>query len=126
MSFVHTAQENWGADLPDWLLRLAEEADATSQNKAAKKIGYTGSALSSLFRRRYNADTRAIEEQVRGVLMKATVSCPILGEIGSHDCRSWREKAKRFSSHNSLSVQMFRACTRCPLNKGGDHARTEG
>lgn len=125
MSFVDIAEEHWGEALPDWVRRLAEEADATSQNRAAKRIGYTGGALSSLFRNTYKANTKGIEEQVRGHLMKATLTCPELGEIGPHICRDWRNRAKHFSSHSGLTVRMFRACKRCPLNKGGENAGTE-
>jgi len=120
MSFVETATAHWGRDLPDWVRRLAEEADATSQNRAARRIGYTAGALSGVFRNSYGASMAGIEEQVRGVLMKKTVTCPVMGEIGTHDCRAWRQRARAFSSHNALSVQMFRACKRCPLNKGGE------
>lgn len=120
MSFVETAKEHWGDELPDWVRRLAEEADATSQNRVARRVGYTAGALSSVFRCRYGASMAGIEEQVRGVLMKKTVTCPVLGEIGAHDCRAWRGRARSFSSHNALSVRMFRACKACPMNKGGE------
>lgn len=112
--FVQTACDSWGGAPPDWVLRLAEEADRTSQNRAAQTIGYTAAVVHGVLRNSYGGSTALVEERVRGALMNATVPCPALGHIGTHICRNWRDRAKRFSSHNALSVQMYRACQRCP------------
>ncbi|KAF0674343.1 hypothetical protein PMES_03377, partial [Profundibacterium mesophilum KAUST100406-0324] len=41
--------------------------------------------------------------------------CPALGTIPSNECRQWRRKADRFQGTNTLRVQMFKACNRCPI-----------
>jgi len=112
--FVEKAVTSWDGTPPDWVRRLAEEADATSQNRAAKRIGYSGGVVHGVLGRSYKGSYELVEERVRGSLMQAVVACPALGEIGTHVCRDWRDRAKRFSSHNALSVRMYRACRRCP------------
>ena len=112
--YVAAAREAWGSELPDWVLCLAEEASRTSQNRAAKRIGYTAAVVHGVLRNSYGGSTALVEERVRGALMSATVPCPALGDIGTHICRDWRDRARKFSSHNTLAVRMFRACRSCP------------
>lgn len=102
---------------PDWIEALAQECDRTSQNKAAARLGYTPGAISAVLRGKYGASTGSIEQTVRGALMAETLDCPALGEIGKQTCLKWRRKSRVFSNANSLSVTMYRACTRCPLNQ---------
>lgn len=117
MSYVETAREHWGPDLPDWVEALAAEADATSQNQAAKRVGYSGAAISGVFRRTYpNMDN--IETSVRGVLLAETVMCPARGEMDKKTCLDWRQRG--FSNTNTLAIQMFRACNICPRNTRKD------
>jgi hypothetical protein len=104
---------------PDWIEALARECDRTSQNKTAALLGYTAGAISAVLRAKYGASTDAIEQTVRGALVSETVTCPALGEIGKQCCLKWRRKARVFSNANSLSVTMYRACTRCPLHQEG-------
>lgn len=108
------ARAAWGGAPPDWVLRMAEACEATSQAKVARKLGYSDSVVSAVLRRKYAGRMDLVEEQVRGHLMAAVVDCPQLGRIGTPVCRDWRDKAGSFSGHNALRVAMFRACTRCP------------
>lgn len=113
---VEKAQECWGKALPDWVAALAQEADATSQNKAAKRIGRTGSLVSQVISNKYEAALDRVEESVRGVLMAAVVDCPGEGEPISTDvCQSWRKKARRHAGNNPQRVEMFHACRGCPI-----------
>jgi len=117
---LEKARAAWGGDMPDWVQRLAEEADRTSQNKVAKKLGYTASLISQIINNRYGAGTEIFEQVVRGRLMAETVECPGLRDDITKDvCLSWRDKARDYSGHNALRVQMFRACRRCPRFTGG-------
>lgn len=116
-SAVEIARVAWGADLPDWVLRLAQERDRTSQNRVAGRIGYSSAAVSNVIANKYNAPTGMIEERVRGVLMAQVMDCPALGEMPVHMCREWRKKSRKFASGNRQRVMMFRACMRCPVNK---------
>lgn len=116
MSAIETAREAWGAELPDWVEVLALECDRTSQNKAAQRIGYAAAAVSTILRRKYGARTDAIEDTVRGCLMRETLACPALGDIGRDECRKWRRKAGAFQNVNSKHVMMYRACNHCPIH----------
>ncbi|WPY94702.1 hypothetical protein T8T21_00825 [Limimaricola variabilis] len=116
--FVQTARSAWGADLPDWVLELAQECARTSQSRTAARLGRSGSLVSAVLRRKYEGNMAAVEELVRGALMRAVVDCPALGELPTNECQLWRKRSRAFSGHNALRVRMYRACTRCPLNKG--------
>lgn len=115
---VAIARGAWGLAIPDWVLRLATECLATSQSAVAKRLSRSASLISNVLHAKYPGDMATVEDLVRGALMKATLQCPVLGELPTHVCRGWRDKAKHFSGHNALRVTMFRACTRCPRHTG--------
>ncbi|AUC54266.1 hypothetical protein CDO87_14250 [Sagittula sp. P11] len=117
MSAVDKSKAAWGADLPEWVLALAEECDRTSQNKTATRIGRSPSLVSFVLAKKYTGDLRAVEDLVRALLMSDSVVCPCLGEIKRQECRTWRAAARDFRNVNTLYVQMFRACNRCPIFK---------
>lgn len=110
------ARAAWGEAIPDWVAVLAAECDRTSANQVARRMKRSASLVSTVLRNKYPADLEAIEEVVRGVFMRAEVICPALGTIPANVCRDWR--GTPFSNVNSLRVQMFRACARCPRNTG--------
>lgn len=114
---LSTAREAWGADLPDWVERLAEACVASSQAKVAEEIGRSGAVVSQVLRRKYPGSMPAIEELVRGALMGDVVECPALGLLPTHECQGWRRRARVFAGHNALRVQMYRACVQCPRNR---------
>jgi hypothetical protein len=119
---VAAAREAWGAELPDWVLALAEACEASSQAKVAARLGRSAALVSCVLRRRYEGSYPAVEELVRGVFLRAVVACPALGDLPTHECAAWRRRAREFSGHNALRVRMYRACSRCPRNRtgGGD------
>jgi len=114
---LEIARQAWGEPLPDWIDVLARECAATSQNRVARRLGRSASLVSTVLRGSYRGDMAAVEERVRGVLMRSTVACPALGEIPAHVCQDWQGQARRFSGVNALRVQMFRACRACPRMK---------
>lgn len=117
---IQTAEAAWGAQMPDWVRALALACEASSQAKVAKVLKRSGAVVSQVLRNCYPADTRTIEELVRGALMGATVDCPALQLIERHVCVEWRGRARAaaFSGTSTLNVQMFRACNRCPRFTG--------
>ncbi|MBP0483966.1 hypothetical protein [Sagittula salina] len=117
MSALEKARSAWGEDMPNWVRALAEECDRSSQNKAADRIGRSPSLVSNVLAAKYAGDMAAVEDLVRGILLSETLACPALGEIGKKDCRDWRTKAREFRNVNTLYVQMFRACNRCPRHR---------
>ncbi|WP_425072556.1 hypothetical protein [Sagittula sp. S175] len=118
MSMIEKARAAWGEGMPNWVRVLAEECDRTSQNKAAARIGRSASLVSTVLAGTYQGNMATVEDVVRGALLAETLSCPALGEIGKKDCRDWRSRSREFRNVNTLYVQMFRACNRCPRNKG--------
>lgn len=114
---VQIAREAWGAAMPDWVETLAQRCAASSQNKVAVQLNRSASLVSAVLRAKYQGDLAAVEDVVRGVFCGQIVECPQLGAIPSNDCQEWRRKSQHFSSVNSLRVDMYRACIRCPRNK---------
>lgn len=111
VDIVHAA---WGPDAPDWVLALAHACAQRSQNKVAEDIGRSASLVSNVLRRKYPGNMAAIEELVRGVFMETVIACPVLGELATDQCQTWRKRATRLQGHNTFRVQMYRACRRCP------------
>lgn len=119
MSAINKAVAAYDGAPPDWVMALAYECDRTSQNKAAARLKYSASAISHVLNNGYGAKTDGLEETVRGTLMAEVYACPVLGDIHTHVCRSWRAKAKNCSNRNSMDVMMYKACHRCPIHTGG-------
>lgn len=117
MNALEKAKDAWGPDLPDWVEALAVACMNTSQGKVAARLGRSTTTVSCVLRRQYEADHAMIEEVVRGVLMRALVTCPALGELPTNECQEWRKRSSRFTGHNALRVRMYRACSRCPVNR---------
>lgn len=111
---VSIAHASWGADIPDWVLKLADECAASSQNKVAVRLGRSAALVSNVLRNKYQGDMAAVEDMVRGRFMRAIVQCPALGETSTAVCRDWMAKAKTYSNENSERVRMGKHCRRCP------------
>lgn len=114
---ITIARDAWGEALPDWVLRLAEECAASSQNKVAGQMNRSASLVSAVLRAKYLGDMQAVEEIVRGLFFATTIRCPALGEISTATCRDWMRAAASFSNVNSERVRMYRACRTCPRMK---------
>lgn len=114
-SFALKAGLAWG-ETPDWVAELAAVADREGLKGAAKRIGYSPSAVSTVINARYPGDLPRVEEKVRGALMGAVVDCPALGEIGRDSCLDWQTKP--FAATSSIRAAVFRACRAgCPHSK---------
>lgn len=96
---------------PDWLQVLAEECDRTSQSTVARRLNVSPAAVSQLLKGTYSADTTRMEDRVRGELMRETVPCPVLGDLGKRQCLD--EQAKPYYA-NPLRSALFKACKSCP------------
>lgn len=118
------AQMMWGMNTPDWIMILAEACDRESQSAVARKIGYSGSAVSQVLSNSYQkGDIARFEQAVRGALMAATVRCPVMGELARNVCLSWQRKP--FATTNAHRVRMHQACrSGCPFSllKDGDRS----
>lgn len=114
------AQDAWPIEIPEWVLQLAKACDCSSQNKVAKKLGYTGAVVSQVLRNCYPGNMVNVQQRVEGILMGTTLNCPALGELPIHECQAWRQKSRHFSNANHQRVMMYRACNRCPNNARED------
>lgn len=108
-----TVAEHWDGEAPDWIVRLADLCDGSSQNAIAKALGYSAATISNVLRNRYPADMSGIEDAVAELVAGGAVECPALGPITTEDCAEWRGKAGVLSTSNPQRVQMRAACLKC-------------
>lgn len=106
------ARRCWGAQIPDWIVVLAERCDASSQGKVAGTLRISGAVVNQLLGNSYKGRVDAMEARVRGEFMKATVECPVLGEIKTSDCIS--NQTVKFRPTNDLRVRLRKTCPKCP------------
>lgn len=116
MSALDTAKQYWGEPLPDWIESLATEADLSSQNKIAIKIGKSPAAISQVLKKAYPGTIENIEAAVRANLMNGSHDCPIFGTILIRECLD--NQSRPFSnSGNPAKIRLFKACRNCKHNK---------
>lgn len=109
-------RDAWGDEAPEWIVGLADQCAASSQNKVAAKLGYSAAVVSMVLARRYGGDMEAVRQRYLGVYESAVVECPEMGRIPTHHCQDWRRKARALNASNTMRVRMFRACNRCPVH----------
>jgi len=116
VDFVAKVRAAWGADAPDWVVELAQEASRTSARLAAERIGYSPALLSHVFKNAYTGDMARVEAKVRGALMGLVVTCPILGDIGRDRCLD--EQKMPLTGASSIRTKIYYACRRgCPHSR---------
>lgn len=114
--FLKKARAAWGDAIPDWVVALAEEATRTTAVNAARRIGYSGGLLTGVFGKKYNGDMGRVEAKVRGALMSAVVTCPVVGEIGLDRCLD--EQKMGHTGASSIRAKLYRACRGgCPHSR---------
>ncbi|TXG98590.1 MAG: hypothetical protein E6R08_04075 [Nevskiaceae bacterium] len=114
LTCIEKARAAWGEELPDWVEALARACDAASQAQVATRIGKSKSTVSLVIAKQYNAGLSAIEQTVRGVLMLATVACPVVGDIALDQCHR-----NQRASGNGLERSLFGPkCPTCQHRRG--------
>lgn len=113
-SAMERARAAWAGAAPDWILRLAEACDATSQNRVAQDLEVSAAMISNVLRNQYGAPTTTLERKVRGRLMDVTVACPVLGAIGIDACFGHQSNARNPKGLNAFNARLLRACRACP------------
>lgn len=112
MSAIETAKQHWGENMPDWIEVLALEADKSSQNKIAQKIGKSSAAISHI----YPGTIENVEAAVRANLMNGSHECPVFGTILIRECLE--NQSRPFcGSGNPNKIRLFKACRNCKFNK---------
>lgn len=102
-----------------WFKALQAEAQKTSINKTARRIGYSPSVVSQVLSGVYEGNLDNVKSRVEGALMNHTVECPVSGEIKLDTCLD--NQALPFSTANPFRVQIYKACRRCPHSRIGEH-----
>ena len=116
--FVAKAVAAWGDAMPDWVGALAAEANRTSSQEAAVRIGYSPAVVSQILSNAYPGDVDRVAQKVRGALLGHRVICPVLGEIGKDICIE--QQGKPFSSSSSMRVRLYHACKTCPNRRSAE------
>lgn len=75
-SNLERAREAWGAEAPEWVLRLAHACDASSQAEVARRLELSKSAVSKLLARRYPAETERIARRILSMLAPVPKQAP--------------------------------------------------
>ncbi|MBF0273455.1 MAG: hypothetical protein HQL98_15510 [Magnetococcales bacterium] len=99
---------SWGATAPAWVLALAAECDRSSQVQAARRIGYSPSAVNCVLKKAYQGATHRIQQVVEDRLMQAEVACPFFGQLLRTRCQ------EILAGQGSTSVR--RSCRVCKNN----------
>lgn len=111
---VGAAEAAWGKAMPDWVRVLAQACARSSQSEVADALGRSDGAISQVLNNKYAADTKRIEERVRGLYLDGKVACPALGEIPTIKCQDWRDQSRTYEPGSPLRARMYRACHACP------------
>lgn len=115
-SAVEKATNAWGEDMPAWVRALAEACQSSTQKAVAKRLDYSGAAVSLVLSNTYTGDLARFEVMVRTHLLAETLSCPALGDIPRTQCLEWQDKPLAMTS--SFRVLMYRACRNsCPFSR---------
>jgi len=104
---IDRARAAWN-DLPDWVETLARACDDRSQATVARLLGVSPALVSGVLRASYRGSMEAAEQRVRGVLMAATVVCPVVGELATDACL--RHQRTPWAPHNPGRIAFYRAC----------------
>lgn len=94
----------------DWLDALRAAVEASSQAAVAKRLDVSPATISQLLKGTYAADTRRMEQRVRGELMRETHECPVLGQLTKRQCQD--EQSKPYYA-NPLRSALHKACKSC-------------
>lgn len=123
LSNMARATSAWGANMPRWVHLLASACDATSQLKAAEKIGKSGPYVSRIIRNDYPGDLAEAEKLVRAAWGQEGVVCPLWGPIPLASCMT----ARRRSAPPTNRVHHLHrgTCPTCPNNPDGPSLETE-
>ena len=104
----------------DWVALLREEVRATNCTLAARKIGYSRSAVSLALAGKYPGGTDRIRAAVLACLH---VRCPHLSrDIRQAECFDYQDRPLPTGSPQAL--RHWRACRACP-NRKNDNAKEE-
>lgn len=114
---VTEVRETWGDALPDWVLLLAEQADASGQKAVALAIGYSTTVVNQVLKNQYSGDLASVEGATRGAFQNLHVECPVLGPLPRQTCLTHQRTP--FAATNPDRVRLWKACNggQCPHSR---------
>lgn len=95
-----------------WIEMLKKACEASSQKAVAAKVGYSPATISQVLSGTYRGDLSRVQAAVEGALMRATVDCPVIGELPRQRCIEHQRAP--FAPTNPMRVQLYAACKTCP------------
>jgi len=103
----------WGDDAPEEVIALAQACvEFGTQGKAAQRIGYSNSVVSSVLNRKYKGSYPEVYARIRASFMRSSIACPVLGAINGGRCA---EAQRMPPSVTGKDAQIYRACREgCP------------
>jgi len=105
----------WAPLPPEWVKKLADACDATSQRIVADKIGLSSGAVSRVINHTYAAGYDEIERKVMSRLVEARVDCPAVG--ASIALKTCIRNRRATHTPTSMGAHVFaRACPTCRFN----------
>lgn len=124
-TWLRQAEAAWGSGIPDWVRVLATACDGESQARVARRIGYAPAVVSQIIHHRnYNGgNTRAVETQVRAVLMADQVTCPVLATIPLAACLEHQDRVVAGARGSELRIRLSRTCPGCLNNRRAINAQ---
>lgn len=100
----------------DLLQLLRDKCEQHSQAEVARRLGYSGAAISQVLSGTYGGDSYTILTKVEEIYGNTVVNCPILGDIPLSKCAELRKRP--FAATNPTRVALYRACRNCKHNQG--------
>jgi hypothetical protein len=109
----------------DWMDALRDLAKRIGGSGAAQEVGLSEATVSQVLSGSYAASTRRIERRVRGQLLGATCSCPVMGQVSTRLCQDVQERKPPIA--NPQHAQAWMACRgRGPFTRAGRCAHFNG
>ena len=98
---------------PQVLAALQAEVDkGRPQAAIAADLDASTAYVNQALKGKFAGNAATFEARVRGVYLKAHVTCPVLGHIDTKTCVS--EQGKPLVATNPQRVRLYRACQSCP------------
>ncbi|MEX2524462.1 MAG: XRE family transcriptional regulator [Gammaproteobacteria bacterium] len=106
--------------MDEWIKVLQRECKRSSQNRVAQELGVSTSVINQCLKGTYSGRVKRIQSLVEGRYMKATVECPVIGELPKDRCMDFQARRNNFAATNPVRVQLHQACPTCPNFQGGE------
>jgi hypothetical protein len=104
---------------PRWLALMRQEADRTTRQSLADRLGYSRTTVSLVLSGTYPGNTEKIATRAIAVLEPVlVVECPYLGvELAIARCAEY--STQRAPTHHPIKMAHWRACQQCQNNCKG-------